>query len=612
MVSRGVFYVVTAVLFITGILLMAYQHITFEIPFLPGVQRTVWQVEAKVEFEPLGNTPATVDLVIPDEQPGFFQLSQTTASIGYGSTYIKKDNGSYIEWTKRNPVGLQTLYYRGEFLSDQNAETSSMVVPSIPEVVIPEPYATAVGELASMARERSSNPFSFTVQVISELERQEEMRTLLLQHFNRAELILNILHYAKVPARIVHVLDLEDGRRNRTLVERIAVFEGTHYEIFDPRTGTSGIRDNQLIWNSNGGSLLDVQGGQNAHLSFSIIKNSVPVAKAGVLKVMTEKAQGNDVVSLSIESLPLEEQSLFKGILLLPIGVLIVVFLRVIIGIKTSGTFMPVLIAMAFLQTSLAVGLIGFISIVCIGLIVRSWLSHLNLLLVARISAVIIVVIAIIGVISLITYKIGLTEGIKVTFFPMIILSWTIERMSILWEEEGYKEVLKQGGGSLFVAVCAFIAMDSLIIQHLTFNFLGLQLVILAFVLIMGNYTGFRLSELKRFKPLVEQINGTLNGDEKEHEYKRLKRELSELKANPHAFDDDFKAPASTIDAAGAAASTSDTDASAAGADAASGAAAAAAEAEADKAETSGRGKRKLKVESELKDASQISETGKK
>lgn len=536
MVSRGVFYVVTAILFVTGLLFMVYQHITFEIPFLPGTQRSVWQVEAKVEFEPNGKgAPATVDLAIPDEQPGFYQLSQTTASIGYGSTYIKKQNGSYIEWTKRDPVGLQTLYYRGEFLKDSNAQQSSMIVPAVPEVVIPEPYATAVGEIASKARERSADPFSFTVQLINELDRQDEIKSLLTQYWDRPNTILNILHYANIPARIVYVLDLEDGRRNRSLTRRIAVFEGTHYEIFDPITGTSGMRDNQLIWASHDGSLLDVQGGKNARLSFSTIKDSIPVAQAGILKVMTEKAQGNDVVSLSIESLPLEEQSLFKGILLLPIGVLIVVFLRVIIGIKTSGTFMPVLIAMAFLQTSLLVGLIGFISIVCIGLIVRSWLSHLNLLLVARISAVIIVVIGIIGAISLITYKIGLTEGIKVTFFPMIILSWTIERMSILWEEEGYKEVIKQGGGSLFVAVCAFLAMDSLIIQHLTFNFLGLQLIILSFVLIMGNYTGFRLSELKRFKPLVTQIEGNLNGDENEPEHVRLKRELAAIKANPRA-----------------------------------------------------------------------------
>jgi hypothetical protein len=44
-------------------------------------------------------------------------------------------------------------------------------------------------------------------------------------------------------------------------------------------------------------------------------------------------------------------------------------------------------------------------------------------------------------------------------------------------------------------------------IQHLTFNFLGLQLIIMATVLVMGNYTGYRLSELKRFKPLADELH---------------------------------------------------------------------------------------------------------
>ncbi len=115
----------------------------------------------------------------------------------------------------------------------------------------------------------------------------------------------------------------------------------------------------------------------------------------------------------------------------------------------------------------------------------------------------------------------------------MIILSWTIERMSILWEEEGYKEVIKQGGGSLFVAVCAFLAMNSVVIQHITFNFLGLQLVILALVLTMGNYTGFRLTELKRFKPLVAQIKNDQNGSQEEKEALRLNEERKKIKSNP-------------------------------------------------------------------------------
>ncbi|MGN0893708.1 MAG: 7TM domain-containing protein, partial [Succinivibrio sp.] len=338
----------------------------------------------------------------------------------------------------------------------------------------------------------------------------------------------------QVHARTIGVLELRDGRRNQKLKKYVAVFDGTQYRVFDPTTGLTGLKPNQLIWNDNGNSLLDISGGRNARVSFTTLSNNVSAIEAGMRKANINIAAGEELLPFSLSVLPVEEQSLFKGLLLLPIGVLIVVFLRIIIGIKTSGTFMPVLIAMSFLQTSLIVGLLGFVAIVGVGLIVRSWLSHLNLLLVARISAVIITVICLIGLVSFFTYKIGLTEGVKITFFPMIILSWTIERMSILWEEEGYKEVLKQGGGSLFVAVCAYLSMSSFFIQHLTFNFLGLQLVLLSLVLIMGNYTGFRFSEMKRFKSLTAQIKTYHNGDESEHESVRLKKELDEIKSDPH------------------------------------------------------------------------------
>ena len=47
---------------------------------------------------------------------------------------------------------------------------------------------------------------------------------------------------------------------------------------------------------------------------------------------------------------------------------------------------MAILIALAFIQTTLLVGLPIFITLVAAGLWIRSWLSHMNLLLVARIS----------------------------------------------------------------------------------------------------------------------------------------------------------------------------------------------------------------------------------
>ncbi|MDD6068166.1 MAG: inactive transglutaminase family protein [Succinivibrio sp.] len=534
MVSRGLFYFVTAILFLAGILLIGYQRVTFDIPFVPSDERQIWTVEARVEFEPKDNAATEVVLALPAVQPGFTQLEQTTASLGYGVNYVKKDGSNFVEWTKRNPQGLQIVYYRADILVDKSATASSMIVPALVQSTEPEPYATAMAEIARVATSRSSGPYSFATQVIHELNQESELTSLLFSKYKRSELLTNILQVGKVHARTVGVLELKDGRRNQKLHNYVAVFNGSEYKIFNPTTGKTGLEQDQMIWNDNGNSLLDISGGHNALVRFTTINHPVSAVEAGERKANIDIAAGEELVPFSLSALPLDEQSLFKGLLLLPIGVVIVVFLRVIVGIKTSGTFMPVLIAMSFLETSLWFGLIGFVSIVGVGLIVRSWLSRLNLLLVARISAVIITVIGLIGFISFFTFKIGLTEGVKITFFPMIILSWTIERMSILWEEEGYKEVLKQGGGSLFVAVVAYLSMSSVFIQHFTYNFLGLQLILLSLVLIMGNYTGFRLSELKRFKPLANQINLYQNGDEKVHESVRLKDELNALKSDPH------------------------------------------------------------------------------
>jgi hypothetical protein len=193
---------------------------------------------------------------------------------------------------------------------------------------------------------------------------------------------------------------------------------------------------------------------------------------------------------------------MFRMLLLLPFGALVVCLMRIMVGIKTSGTFMPVLIAVAFVQTSLLPGLAAFIGVVTLGLLMRGYLSSLNLLLVSRISALIVLVLFITAGISIIGYQMGYSTGMTVTFFPMVILAWTIERMSILWEEEGAREVVTQGFGSLLVAIFAFLVMRAPLAEHLSFNFPELHLVVLGLILLLGQYTGYKLTELRRFTPM--------------------------------------------------------------------------------------------------------------
>lgn len=81
-----------------------------------------------------------------------------------------------------------------------------------------------------------------------------------------------------------------------------------------------------MIWTDNGNSLLDITGGRNARVSFTTLNHSVSAIEAGMRKANVNLAAGEELVPLSLSALPVEEQSLFKGLLLLPIGVVIVVF----------------------------------------------------------------------------------------------------------------------------------------------------------------------------------------------------------------------------------------------------------------------------------------------
>ena len=238
-------------------------------------------------------------------------------------------------------------------------------------------------------------------------------------------------------ARTVKVLPLEDGRRRQSLTDFLQVWHEGRWLLFDPNTGLVSNTDDLLLWQTDTPSVLEVIGGTRSRVTFSMISQI-----RSTMGLATQQAADD----FSLYSLPIAEQGMFKLILLLPVGALVVVIMRLLVGIRTSGTFMPILIALTFLQTELVPGIISLVLVVSVGLMLRSYLSALNLLLVARIATIVVIVIGIVSFFAVISYRLGLIAGQTITFFPMIILAWTIERMSILWEEEGPREVLIQGG----------------------------------------------------------------------------------------------------------------------------------------------------------------------
>ncbi len=68
------------------------------------------------------------------------------------------------------------------------------------------------------------------------------------------------------------------------------------------------------------------------------------------------RVEGSLLVDFSLFSLPIQTQAVYSVLLMIPIGALIMVVMRNIIGIDAFGTFMPVLIALSFRETQLSVG----------------------------------------------------------------------------------------------------------------------------------------------------------------------------------------------------------------------------------------------------------------
>ena len=494
-----------------GLGLTLYKAINLGFPLLPGEYSDVWTVETKANFRPSSNSAVEVELVLPKMLAGWTNLDEHFASSGFGFSIIDGQADTRLmadsrraRWTRQSLDRPTTLYYKMQL----HRSADSTQLPDFPVFNPVQPrlkpdQQAAMERLVFKLAEKSSDQERFTSLLMQEFLRdspdQDTLFPLDSYQEDALTVIMDVLAYRGIPAHQIRGIFLEDGRRRQTLSSMVEIYNGDGWAILDPSTGISGLPQTFFIWQRGEGTILNVLGGRNSSLEFALVSNSLPVK---TVVGMGQRSEEVDLLDFSIYALPVEQQGIFKGLLLIPVAALVVVFMRILVGVSTSGTFMPVLIALAFIQTTLIVGLLIFLGLVGVGLWIRSYLSHLNLLLVSRVAAVIIVVILLMAVLAVISYKLGLDQALTVTFFPTVIVAWTIERMSILWEEEGGHEVLIQGGGSLIVAVLAYLAMSTPIVEHLTFNFPELMLSLLGIILLLGKYTGFRLSELHRFRDL--------------------------------------------------------------------------------------------------------------
>ena len=498
-------YVLAVTLAVIGLSVFAYKWQVLGFPLTEDQETPVWTIEAAVSFDS-GPGSITAELLVPALTPRFRILNEHSVSRGYGFGTDYGGGGRIARWTVRRADGEQTLYYRISVYEDDSVDESDTVPPFPPIPVINEPVRTAVDVLVADARDQSADTASFTTELLRRMNdpSPDANVELILAGLNTdaefVSVVTTMLAAARIPARVVHGFPLAGRQRNAEPVSWLEVHDGDQWLYFDPATGGEALPERFLVWWRGSEPLIEVQGGSNVQVDFAIQENHLDA----VTIAETQAAErGTVAVDFSLYSLPIRTQAVYAVLLMIPIGALIMVVMRNIIGIDAFGTFMPVLIALAFRETKLFWGVILFTLLVTLGLTIRFLLDRLRLLLVPRLSAVLIVVVILMLIISLLSHRVGADTGLSVALFPMVIIAMTIERMSVVWEERGAGDAIRAGFGSLFVAVAAYIFMGMQWLEHLIFTFPELLLVILALVVLAGRYTGYRLTELRRFRELA-------------------------------------------------------------------------------------------------------------
>jgi hypothetical protein len=339
---------------------------------------------------------------------------------------------------------------------------------------------------------------------LSSTDRSENVRAALGEDRSQqrtASVAAQVLRVNGRNARTVHGLDLAKTGISIQLTTWLEVLIGDRWQPFSIPAGEPRVPATYFAWWRGDAPFVKVDGGKLVRRDISITRVEQKVLDQVLSLGKRDEAF---LTNYSLYALPATQRHVFQVIMTIPIGVFLLVMLRNLVGIRGVGTFMPVLIALAFRETQLPWGLALFSLVLSAGLLVRLYFDHLKLLLVARLAAILMFVILLMAVIAILSHKLDFERGLSVALFPLVILTMTIERISVLWDERGPAEAIKQAVMSLVIATGCYLVMSAQPVQHVFFSFPEIILLLVALTLLIGRYTGYRLTELARFRVLAE------------------------------------------------------------------------------------------------------------
>ncbi len=320
---------------------------------------------------------------------------------------------------------------------------------------------------------------------------------------SKSRLLVALCRNRGIPARLVTGLILA-GNQEQGLHHWTEAWVNDHWLPMCPtyqHFGTRRFPLNYLVLQVGEDDLVRAHGGtcqygfvvQDLHDSLGLGEDQSP---AGMRALW---------LSLSLYTLQPGEQHLVKFLLLLPVAALIVSCFRTLIGVVTFGTFGPALLGLAFLDLkALRWGLGIFIVTVLVGWWLRRLLDRYHLLLVSRVSVLLTLIVSFLILIIVAASRLGIPATQFVSLFPLVILTHLVERFWTVEAEDGTAASFKTLLGTIVVAIAISVLLSPDAVTSWMFRYPETLLLVLAGQFLLGRYTGYRLSELYRFRDLIQ------------------------------------------------------------------------------------------------------------
>ncbi len=311
----------------------------------------------------------------------------------------------------------------------------------------------------------------------------------------KSRLMVALARHVGIPARLVGGLILRAGSK-KTSHQWIEVYVGGHWVPMCPTNHHfAELPASYLVLYRGDQALFRHTADVNFDYRFTIATERVPSPKAkAAFKVWNVWALFDRL------GLPF---SLLRTILMLPIGALVVVVFRNVIGMPTFGTFLPALIAAAAGETGGLWGVVAVLILVAVVFVARAAVHRLELLHSPTLAILLAAVAVAILSTALLADHLGLPKLTRITMFPLAVMAITAERFYLSLTEQGARKAGKELAGTLVVMLACFAVMSSLALQVLLIGFPEVLLWVVAANIYLGRWVGLRLSEYLRFRPVL-------------------------------------------------------------------------------------------------------------